>query len=111
MAVQFGDHIDMNGLQIRELAAGVDPTDAVRVDQLEAVAPQGFAQDVGDGILFTHNIEHGLNTLDVIVQAYRKSDGVNVNVTVNRVDVDNVTVTFGLLAGLNSHRVVVVPVP
>jgi hypothetical protein len=111
MPVQFGDHIDMNGLQIRELAAGVDPSDAVRVDQLETVAPQGFAQDVGDGILFTHTVTHNLGTLDVLVQTYRKSDGVSVNVTVDRVDADTVAVTFGLLAGLNSHRVVVIPVP
>lgn len=111
MAVQFADHVDMNGLKVTELANGTDPTDAVNMSQLTANAPQGFAQDTGDGIAFTYNIAHNLNTMDVIVRVYRNTDGVDVNVTVDRIDANTVAVTFGLLPALNSHRVLVIPVP
>lgn len=111
MAVQFEDHIDMNGLAIREVAAGVNPTDAVNVSQLDSSAPQGFAADVGDGVLTTYNVVHNLGTLDVLVQVYDKNTGQNVNVVIDRIDANTVQIGFSLIPLLNSRRVVIVPVP
>jgi len=109
--VQFGNQIDMNGFKVTEVGPGVAGTDAVNVDQLTASAPQGFAQDVGDAIASTFNIDHNFATLDVMVQVFRKSDGATEFTDVVRSTVNRVIVTFGSVIALNSFRVLVIPVP
>lgn len=109
--VQFSNQIDMNGLKVTELGPGVAGTDAVNVNQLTAASPQGFGQDVGDGAALTFNVDHNFSTLDVMVQVFRKADGVNVFTDVTRSTVNRVVVDFGFAVALNSHRVLVIPVP
>lgn len=109
--VQFFNDIDMNGFKVTEMAPGVAPTDGVTVSQLQASAPQGFAQDVGDGVALTYNVAHNFNTLDVMIQVFEKATAHNVLVDVHRVDVNTVQIGFGLPAALNAYRVLVIPVP
>jgi hypothetical protein len=109
--VQFGNQIDMNGLPITELAPGVAGTDAATVSQLAAAAPQGFAQDVGDGVTSAFTVTHGFNTLDVMVEVFEKATGHSVLVDVQRSSANAVVVTFGTVIASASHRVLVVPVP
>lgn len=109
--VQFGTQIDMNGLKVTEVADGTDPTDAVTLSQLDAVAPDGFAAVIGDGLAVSYPVVHNFGTLDVLVQVVRISDGATVTVTVVRTDTNTVTVSFTLPPLLNAYRVLVVPVP
>lgn len=109
--VQFGQQIDMNGFKVTELAPGTNPTDAVNLSQLTANAPQGFGQDVGDGVALTYNVVHNFGTLDVMVAVFEKATNHDVMVDVHRVDANTVQVGFGLAPATNSHRVLVIPVP
>lgn len=109
--VQFGQQIDMNGFKVTEMAPGTAPTDAVNVSQLAANAPQGFAQDVGDGTATSYVVTHNFNTDDVITVVFDKTTKQDVMVEVLRSSVNAVTVTFGVAPALNAYRVLVVPVP
>lgn len=109
--IQFGNQLDLNGFKITEVAAGTDPTDAVNLSQLNAVAPEGFAQDIGDGVALTYNVVHNFNTLDVLVTVFEKATNHDVLTDVHRVDANTVQIGFGLAPALDSHRVLVVPVP
>lgn len=109
--VQFGQQIDMNGLKITELAAGVAATDGVNVSQLASLAPQGFAADIGNGVSTTLTVSHGLSTFDVMVQVYKNSTFETVLVGVVRSAEDDVQITFGAAPAANEYRVLVLPVP
>lgn len=109
--VQFGNQIDMNGFKVTEMAPATAGTDAVNLNQLTAASPQGFQTDVGDAVATTFNVDHNFNTLDVIVQVFRKADGVSVFTDVTRTTVNRVVVDFGSVIALNSFRVLVIPVP
>lgn len=109
--VQFGQQIDMNGFKITELAAGVAPTDGVNVSQLAALAPQGFAGDIGNGVSTTITISHNLSTFDVMVQVYKNSTFETVYADVVRSAEDDVQITFGSAPTTNEYRVLVLPVP
>lgn len=109
--VQFGQQIDMNGFKVTELAPGTAPTDAVNVSQLNASAPQGFAQDVGDAVATSYVVTHNFNTDDVITVVFDKATKQDVMVEVLRSSVNAVTVTFGTAPAVNAYRVLVVPVP
>ncbi|MEU7074733.1 hypothetical protein AB0B30_32500 [Streptomyces narbonensis] len=109
--VQFGQQIDMNGFKVTEMAPGVAGTDAVNVSQLNANAPQGFAQDVGDGVATAYVVTHNFNTDDVITVIFDKATKQDVMVEVLRSSVNAVTVTFGTPPALNAYRVLVIPVP
>lgn len=109
--VQFANQIDMNGFKVTELGPGTAPTDGVNLSQLQAASPQGFAQDIGDGVATSFNVVHNFGTLDVKVDVFRKSDGVGFETEVSRVDANTVSVGFGSVIAVNSYRVLVVPVP
>lgn len=109
--VQFGQQVDMNGNKLVEVGAGTDPSDAVTLAQLTAAGPQGFADDIGDGSALTYNVVHNLGTLNVIVQVFELATNHNVQVDVHRVNANTVQVGFGVAPALDSHRVLVVPVP
>jgi ABC-type tungstate transport system permease subunit len=109
--VQFGQQVDMNGFKVTEVAAGTDPTDAVNVSQLAAASPQGFADDIGDGVATTISVVHNFGTLDVIVAVFDKATNQDVMVDVDRVDVDTVALTFGTAPAADAYRVLVIPVP
>lgn len=112
--VQFGQQIDMNGFKVTEMAPGTAGTDAVNVNQLNASAPQGFAVNVGDGVALSYNVVHNFNLPnkeDFLVKVTRNSDGLEFMVEVASVDVNTLSVTFGVAPALNAYRVSVVPVP
>lgn len=109
--VQFGQQIDMNGFKVTELAAGTDPTDAVNLSQLTASSPQGFADDIGDGVNATLAVVHSFGTLDVMVVVFDKATNQDVMVEVDRTDVNTVALTFGTPPAVDAYRVLVIPVP
>ncbi|MER5705993.1 hypothetical protein [Streptomyces sp. NPDC002122] len=109
--VQFGQQIDMNGFKVTELAPGTVGTDAVNLNQLNASSPQGFAQDVGDGVATAYVVTHNFNTDDVVTVVFDKATKQDVMVEVLRSSLNAVTVTFGTPPALNAYRVLVLPVP
>lgn len=109
--VQFVQQLDLNGNKITEVGTGVAGTDAVNVNQLTAVAPQGFAADLGNGVLTSFTVTHSFSTFDVIVQVYENSTGAEVLAQVTRSAEDDVTIVFGTAPTTNQYRVLVVPVP
>jgi hypothetical protein len=109
--VQFTNQIDMNGFKVTEVAPGVSGTDAVNVTQLGAVSPQGFAQDIGDGVATSFTVSHNFSTFDVIVQVYEVSTGTQIYTDVQRSAADDVTVGFGAAPTSGQYRVLVIPVP
>ena len=109
--VQFVQQIDMNSLKITELAPGVAGTDAVNVSQLGSAAPQGHAEDIGDGVATTFTVTHVLSTFDVLVQVYEIATGATIHPTINRIAEDDVQLVFGLAPTPSQYRVLVIPVP
>ncbi len=109
--VQFSNQIDMNGFKVTELGPGVAGTDAVNVNQLTAGSPQGFAQDIGNGVATSFTVSHGFSTFDVIVQVYQISDGAEIYADVKRNAEDDVTIVFGSAPTTNQYRVLIIPVP
>lgn len=109
--VQFVQQLDLNGNKLTELGNGVAGTDAVNLNQLNAIAPQGFAASVGDGAATSFTVTHGFSTFDVIVQVYENSTGAEVLAQVARVAEDDVSITFGTAPTTNQYRVLVIPVP
>lgn len=109
--VQFGQQIDMNSFKITELAPGVAGTDAVNVNQLTASSPQGFAQDIGDGVALTYTVTHNFGTLDVIIDVFEKATNHSVFADISRSNVNDAVIAFGAAIPLNSHRVLIIPVP
>lgn len=109
--VQFGQQIDMNGFKVTEMAPGTAGTDAVNLNQLNAASPQGFAQDVGDGVATAYVVTHNFNTDDVVTVVFDKATKQDVMVEVLRSSLNAVTVTFGTPPALNAYRVLVLPVP
>lgn len=109
--VQFGQQIDMNGFKVTEMAPGTVGTDAVNLNQLNAASPQGFAQDVGDGVATAYVVTHNFNTDDVVTVVFDKATKQDIMVEVLRSSLNAVTVTFGTPPALNAYRVLVLPVP
>jgi hypothetical protein len=66
-----------------------------------------YAQNYGDGAATSFNIDHNLGTLDVIVQVFRNSDGVEVDVDVTRSTTNRVIVAHAVAPTSNQYRVVV----
>jgi hypothetical protein len=66
-----------------------------------------YAQSYGDGSALAYTITHNLNTLDVMVQVFRNSDGVEVEVDVTRTAVNTVSIAHAVAPTANQYRVVV----
>jgi hypothetical protein len=109
--VQFVDQIDMNTGKVTEMGPGTAGTDAVNLNQLNAIAPQGFAQSIGNGALTTFTVTHGFSTLDVMVEVFDNVSGATATPTVTRTTVNDITVSFLLPPSTNQYRVLVIPVP
>lgn len=109
--VQFTNQIDMNGFKVTELGDGVAGADAVNVNQLNASSPQGFAQDIGNGVNTTFTVSHNFSTFDVIVAVYENATGNEVYADVRRSAEDDVQISFGSAPTTNQYRVLVIPVP
>lgn len=66
-----------------------------------------FAADIGDGATNPWPINHGLGTLDIIVQAYDTKTLANVMVDIVRVDVDNINIVTAKPIQPNAVRVLI----
>jgi hypothetical protein len=66
-----------------------------------------YAQSYGDGAALAYTITHNLATLDVIVQVFRNSDGVEVEVDVTRTAINTVSIAHAVAPTANQYRVVV----
>jgi hypothetical protein len=110
--VQFGNQIDMNGHKVTEVGAATNPTDAVILSQLTA-ATGGFVSDLGDGLNSTLTVVHNLNLNDqndFVARVAVVATGQEVNVDITGTDVNTVSVTFGSVPALDSHRIAILPV-
>lgn len=101
---------------ILEIATQAE-TDA-GTDDLRAVTPlklktsklfnKSFAGNVGDGSATSYNIDHNLNTRDVIVRVYRNSGNYDdVECDIQRSTVNRVILVFAAAPTTNQHRVVI----
>lgn len=92
-----------------ELNTGTDTT--ARLISAERIATwyttKTFAQSIGDGTNTTYNIDHNLNSRDVIVQVYDAATYEEVEVDVTRSTVNRVIIGFTSAPSLSSYRVVV----
>lgn len=105
-------NLDLNGNRVRDASDGVLAKDYVTVDQLTAATPQGYSQDIGDGVATSFNVVHGLGTLDVDVTVRESApprNGAIVGWSV--VDANTVQVTMFPAPAANAYRVSVIPVP
>jgi hypothetical protein len=109
--IQVGQDLDMNANSVTELAPGVAGTDAVNLNQLNAIAPQGFSATIGDGAASTFNVVHSLGTTDVMAQVYEVASGDAWLTEVSTSGVNAVDVTFGFVPTAGQFRVQVIPVP
>lgn len=66
------------------------------------------AESIGDGAATSYNVDHNLGTLDVTVQVYRNSDGVEVECDVTRSTTNRVVVAFATAPTSNQYRAVVI---
>lgn len=67
-----------------------------------------FSQDIGDGSSTSIAVTHNLGTLDVIVQVFRKSDGVLVECDVTMTNTNTVTLGFAVAPTAAQYRIVVI---
>jgi len=116
--------LEISGDAVRIKNAGVDLT--TKVTGLLPVANGGtnantpaaartnlgaagkYGQDVGDNSATSIAVTHSLNTLDVIVKLYRKSDGVECWCDVTHTSVNVVTLGFAVAPTAAQYRVVVI---
>lgn len=101
---QTGNQIDAvagTGIVVNANDIAVVRTDA------NGRVPLKFAANVGDGAATSYNIDHNLNSLDVLVQVWRVSDGVQVEVDVTRSTVNRVILGFAVAPASNAYRVAV----
>ncbi len=112
--IQFGQQLDLNTNKITELAPGTAGTDAVNLDQLDAVAGGlGFTATVGDGVALTFNLNHALDLDDknaFVIRVAEVASGAEINVENVGVDADNATVTFGVAPTSDQYFVAILPV-
>jgi len=66
-----------------------------------------FAGTFGDNAASSFNIDHNLNTLDVLVQVYEVATGIEIECDVTRSTVNRVVLAFSIVPTLNQYRVVV----
>lgn len=105
-------NLDMNGNRVRDASDGVLAKDYVTLDQLTAITPQGYAQNIGDGVATSFNIVHGLGTTDVGVFVRETTlPGAAAIVGYSTVDANTVQVTMFPAPAANAYRVLVIPVP
>lgn len=91
-----------------EAAAATDATRAVTPAGLASYrAARTFAASIGDGVLKSIPLAHGLDTQDVIVQLFDNTTFETVYTDVVRTDVNTVTLNFAQAPALNALRVLV----
>lgn len=70
--------------------------------------PLRYAASFGDGAATSYNIDHNLNSLDVIVQVFQNSDGAQIEPDVTHSTVNRVVLAFAVAPTSNQFRVVVI---
>jgi len=99
-----GDTLDVGagaGIEVAADAVGVER------DDVNGRVPLKYAASFGDNAALTFNIDHNLNSLDVLAQVFRNSDGVEVECDVTRSTVNRVILGFAIAPTTNQYRVVV----
>lgn len=69
--------------------------------------PIKFAANIGDNSATSFNVDHNLNSLDVLVSVYRVSDGAQVECDTTVSTVNRVILAFAVAPTSNQYRVVV----
>lgn len=94
-------NLDWDGTRITrfEVTVGNSPTSLA------------VAKTIGDGAALFHNVDHNLNSRDVVVQAYRMSDFKDVLVEVERTSVNQVRIRTDVALAVGEIRVIVTRVP
>lgn len=67
-----------------------------------------FAQNIGDTIQTSWTVNHGLGTLDIVVEVYQISDGMKIEPDIVHAGLNTVTLGFTDPPGTDQFRVVVV---
>lgn len=68
---------------------------------------QKYSTLIGDAVNSVYTISHNLNSTEVVAQVYDTSTNTVVNPTIQFINANQVTVTFGSMAALNSYRLIV----
>lgn len=84
------------------LAGVISSTDKLKVDRLG-----GYSANYGNGSATSFTITHSLGSLDVTVNVYRVSDGVQVFPQIARTSTTVVTIDHSIAPTTNQYRVVV----
>jgi hypothetical protein len=93
-----------------EVTTGADDTRAITPLKLKTyydALTGGFSADIGNASATSFAITHGLNSLDVHVTFYKKSNGAQVIVDNVRTSTTVVTATFATPPTLNQYRIVI----
>ena len=98
-----GETITGTSTTLATTPAGV----AAAISTQIAAIVNSYAETIGDGAATSILVNHGLNTLDVIVQLYFVADGATLYADVARTTPDAVTITFAVAPQASSIRVVV----
>jgi hypothetical protein len=107
------DAADYNGFYVRHDTAsqGLNTTQQSNARANIGIdtwyATRTFAQTIGDGTATTFNIDHNLNSRDVVVQVYNATTYEEVEVDVTRSTVNRVVIGFNIAPSASSYRVVV----
>lgn len=94
---------------LNEIAEALNDDATVIDTMLTSISTKAgkFAANVGNGALLSVNVPHNLGTTDVVIEVFNIATGETVNVVRDRVDANNVTITFNTAPASASHRVVV----
>jgi hypothetical protein len=88
------------------LAVDVSALSGALVD--EESLTRKFAEDVGDGLTTSFDVDHNFDTKDVVVQVFDNATDDTVEVDVVRTTTNRVTVSFAVAPDEDAYRVVVV---
>jgi len=91
--------------------AGVDDTTIITPAKLKTVidtTPHKVSAVIGDGSINTFIINHQLGTNNVLVQIFDTATNDNVQADININDINNITLHFTDIPGLNSYKVIII---
>lgn len=93
-----------------ELAAalGDDANFAATVTTALGLRTKKFAANVGDAAATSFNVDHNLNSLDVVVNVFKNSTGAQVEPDITRTTVNRTVIAFAFAPAVDEYRVVVV---
>lgn len=101
---------DVDGLSLTTpvtVANGGTNASSATAARVSLNVPGIYATSIGNNSASTFSVTHNLNTLDVIVQVYDISSGLEEETSVNRTGVNAVSIDFSYVPATTSKRVVV----